>query len=301
MYYNCKIRIWGTVMIYIGNHVSVSKGYLAMGTHEVELGGNTFAFFPRNPRGGKSKSVSAEDIAALRDYIHENNFGKLVVHGAYTMNICAAKEETRANSREMLRDDLIKLQNLPGNYYNFHPGCHVGQGTEIGIKLIAENLVSVIDEVERESGALKNIILLETMAGKGSEIGGRLEELKSILDLTESLGGKGLRDKLGVCLDTCHIWDGGYDIKADLDGVLAEFDKVIGLDRLYALHLNDSKNVCCSHKDRHEKLGEGLLGEEALKTVVQHPLLQGRPFILETPNDDNGYAKEIATVKSWIK
>ena len=288
-------------MIYIGNHVSVSKGYLAMGTHEVELGGNTFAFFPRNPRGGKSKSVSAEDIAALRDYIHENNFGKLVVHGAYTMNICAAKEEIRANSREMLRDDLIKLQNLPGNYYNFHPGCHVGQGTETGIKLIAENLVSVIDEVERESGALKNLILLETMAGKGSEIGGRFEEIKSILDLAVSLGGENFKDKLGVCLDTCHVWDGGYDIKADLDGVLAEFDKVIGLDRLYALHLNDSKNVCGSHKDRHEKLGEGLLGEEALKTVVQHPLLQGRPFILETPNDDNGYAKEIATVKSWIK
>ena len=288
-------------MIYIGNHVSVSKGYLAMATHETKLGGNTFAFFPRNPRGGKSKTVPDEDIAALREYLINNRFGKLVVHGAYTMNICAAKEEIRTNSREMLKDDLIKLQALPGNYYNFHPGCHVGQGTEIGIKLIAETLVSVIDEVERESGKLKNKILLETMAGKGSEIGGKFEEIKSILDLAESLGGESLRDKLGVCLDTCHIWDGGYDITADLDGVLAEFDSVIGLDRLYAVHLNDSKNACGSHKDRHEKLGEGLLGEEAVKAVVQHPLLQGRPFILETPNDDEGYAKEIAAVKSWIK
>ena len=287
-------------MIYIGNHVSVSKGYLAMGTHEKKLGGNTFAFFPRNPRGGKSKAVPDEDIAALREFIINNRFGKLVGHGAYTMNICAAKEEIRANSREMLRDDLIKLQALPDNYYNFHPGCHVGQGIEAGIKMIAETLVGVIDEVERESGTLKNIILLETMAGKGSEVGGRFEELKSILDLAISLGGESYRDKLGVCLDTCHIWDGGYDIKADLDGVLAEFDKNIGLDRLYALHLNDSKNVCGSHKDRHEKLGEGLIGESTLISVVQHPLLQGRPFILETPNDDNGYAKEIATVKSRI-
>lgn len=288
-------------MIYIGNHVSVSKGYLSMGTHESKLGGNTFAFFPRNPRGGKSKSVSDEDIAALRDYIRDNNFGKLVVHGAYTMNICAAKEEIRANSREMLRDDLIKLQKLPDNYYNFHPGCHVGQGVELGIKLIAETLVGVIDEVEQKSGSLKNIILLETMAGKGSEIGGKFEELNSILDLAVSLGGESYRDKLGVCLDTCHVWDGGYDIKTDLDGVLAEFDKVIGLDRLYAIHLNDSKNIRGSHKDRHEKLGEGLLGKEALKAVVRHPLLQCRPYILETPNDDEGYAREISAVKGWIK
>lgn len=289
-------------MIYIGNHVSVSKGYLAMGKHEKKLGGNTFAFFPRNPRGGKSKAVPDEDVAALREYINENGFGRLVVHGAYTMNVCAAKEDIRANSREMLRDDLLKLQALPGNYYNFHPGCHVGQGSEAGIKLIAENLAAVIDEVESASGAeLKNIVLLETMAGKGSEIGKSFEEIKEIIDRAISLGGESLRSKLGVCLDTCHIWDGGYDIKNDLDGVLKEFDRVIGLDNLYAVHLNDSKNELGSHKDRHEKLGEGMLGNDALRAVVQHPLLQSRPFILETPNDDEGYAREIETVKSWIR
>lgn len=289
-------------MIYIGNHVSVSKGYLAMGKHEKKLGGNTFAFFPRNPRGGKSKAVPDEDVAALREYINENGFGRLVVHGAYTMNICAAKEDIRANSREMLRDDLLKLQALPGNYYNFHPGCHVGQGTETGIKLIAENLAAVVDEVESASGTeLKNIVLLETMAGKGSEIGKSFEQIKEIIDRAVSLGGESLRSKLGVCLDTCHVWDGGYDIKNDLDGVLKEFDRVIGLDNLYAVHLNDSKNELGSHKDRHEKLGEGMLGTDALTAVVQHPLLQSRPFILETPNDDEGYAREIETVKSWIR
>ena len=288
-------------MIYIGNHVSVSKGYLAMGKHECKLGGNTFAFFPRNPRGGKSKAVSDEDVAALREFINDNGFGKLVVHGAYTMNVCAAKDEIRANSREMLRDDLIKLQALPGNFYNFHPGCHVGQGAETGINQIAEALAAVIDEVESASGTkLQNIVLLETMAGKGSEIGKSFEEIKMIIDAAVSLGGESLRDKLGVCLDTCHVWDGGYDIKNGLDGVLREFDRVIGLDKLYAVHLNDSKNELGSHKDRHEKLGEGIIGADALKAVVQHPLLQDRPFILETPNDDDGYAKEIATVKSWI-
>ena len=289
-------------MIYIGNHVSVSKGYHAMGKHEKKLGGNTFAFFPRNPRGGKSKAVPDEDVAALREFIKENGFGKLVVHGAYTMNVCAAKEEIRANSREMLRDDLLKLQALPGNYYNFHPGCHVGQGAETGIKLIAETLAAVVDEVESASGTdLKNIVLLETMAGKGSEIGKSFEEIKEIIDRAVSLGGESLRSKLGVCLDTCHVWDGGYDIKNDLDGVLKEFDRVIGPDNLYAIHLNDSKNELGSHKDRHEKLGEGMLGTDALRAVVQHPLLQNRPFILETPNDDEGYAREIETVKSWIK
>ncbi len=289
-------------MIYIGNHVSVSKGYLAMGKHEQKLGGNTFAFFPRNPRGGKSKAVPDEDITALREFIKDNNFGKLVVHGAYTMNVCAAKEEIRANSREMLRDDLLKLQALPDNYYNFHPGCHVGQGNEAGIKLIAEALAAVIDEVESASSAkLKNIVLLETMAGKGSEIGKSFEELKEIIDIAVSLGGDSFKAKLGVCLDTCHVWDGGYNIKNDLDGVLSEFDRVIGLDNLYAVHLNDSKNELGSHKDRHEKLGEGILGTEALRAAVQHPLLQGRPFILETPNDDAGYAREIETVKGWIK
>ena len=289
-------------MIYIGNHVSVSKGYLAMGKHEQKLGGDTFAFFPRNPRGGKSKSVSAEGIAALRSFLDKNSFGKLVVHGAYTMNICAAKEETRANSREMLHDDLLRLQELPGNYYNFHPGCHVGQGTETGISQIAEALARVIPEVEQESGIpLQNKILLETMAGKGSEVGSTFEELKAILDLTASIGGEELRGKLGVCLDTCHVWDAGYDIKSELDGVLAQFDEIIGLQNLCAVHLNDSKNILGSHKDRHEQLGKGILGADALKAVVRHPLLQNLPFILETPNDDSGYAEEIKTVREWMK
>ena len=288
-------------MIFIGNHVSVSKGYLAMGTHEKKLGGNTFAFFPRNPRGGKSKSVSAEDIAALRFFLEENSFGKLVVHGAYTMNICAAKDEIRANSREMLHDDLLRLQALPGNFYNFHPGCHVGQGTEAGIMQIAETLAQVIHEVEQESGLpLQNRVLLETMAGKGSEIGGSFDELKAILDLTASFSGEDIFRKLGVCLDTCHVWDAGYDIQADPDGVLAEFDEIIGLENLCAVHLNDSKNTCGSHKDRHEQLGKGMIGADTLRGIVRHPLLQNRPFILETPNDDAGYREEIQTVRDWI-
>ncbi len=288
-------------MIYIGNHVSVSKGYLAMGRHESSLGGNTFAFFPRNPRGGRSKDTSPGDIASLRQYLSDNNFGKLVVHGAYTMNICAAKEEVRANSREMLRDDLLKLQTLPGNFYNFHPGCHVGQGIETAVGQIAEALADLIREVEEASQSpLQNKILLETMAGKGSEVGGSFEQLREIIDRAAALGGDDLRSKLGVCLDTCHIWDAGYDIQDDLDGVLREFDAVIGLDNLCAVHLNDSKNERGSRKDRHEKLGQGIIGADALKAVVRHPLLQDRPFILETPNDDSGYKSEIETVISWM-
>ncbi len=288
-------------MIYIGNHVSVSKGYLAMGRHESSLGGNTFAFFPRNPRGGRSKDTSPGDIASLRQYLSDNNFGKLVVHGAYTMNICAAKEEVRANSREMLRDDLLKLQTLPGNFYNFHPGCHVGQGIETAVGQIAEALADLIREVEEASQSpLQNKILLETMAGKGSEVGGSFEQLREIIDRAAALGGDDLRSKLGVCLDTCHIWDAGYDIQDDLDGVLREFDAVIGLDNLCAVHLNDSKNERGSRKDRHEKLGQGIIGADALRAVVRHPLLQDRPFILETPNDDAGYKSEIETVISWM-
>ena len=288
-------------MIYIGNHVSVSKGYLAMGRHESSLGGNTFAFFPRNPRGGRSKDTSPGDIASLRQYLSDNNFGKLVVHGAYTMNICTAKEEVRANSREMLRDDLLKLQTLPGNFYNFHPGCHVGQGIETAVGQIAEALADLIREVEEASQSpLQNKILLETMAGKGSEVGGSFEQLREIIDRAAALGGDDLRSKLGVCLDTCHIWDAGYDIQDDLDGVLREFDAVIGLDNLCAVHLNDSKNERGSRKDRHEKLGQGIIGADALKAVVRHPLLQDRPFILETPNDDTGYKSEIETVISWM-
>lgn len=289
-------------MIYIGNHVSVSKGYLAMGEHERALSGNTFAFFPRNPRGGKSKPVSEGDILALREFLKKNSFGRLVIHGAYTMNVCAAKAEVRANSREMLRDDLLRLQNLPGNFYNFHPGCHVGQGTDTAVSQIAEALAEIIAVVEDKSGAeLQNKILLETMAGKGSEVGKSFEELREIIEKTAQLGGEGIRKKIGVCLDTCHVWDGGYDVKNNLDGVLREFDSVIGLQNLCAVHLNDSKNACGSRKDRHEKLGQGQIGAEALKKIVRHPLLQNRPFILETPNDDEGYKAEIEAVKAWNK
>ena len=288
-------------MIYIGNHVSVSKGYLAMGRHESSLGGNTFAFFPRNPRGGRSKDVSPDDIASLRQYPAATNFCTLVLHRAHTMNVCAAKEDVRANSREMLRDDLLKLRTLPGNFYNFHPGCHVGQGIETAVGQIAEALADLIREVEEASQSpLQNKILLETMAGKGSEVGGSFEQLREIIDRAAALGGDDLRSKLGVCLDTCHIWDAGYDIQDDLDGVLREFDAVIGLDNLCAVHLNDSKNERGSRKDRHEKLGQGIIGAEALRAVVRHPLLQDRPFILETPNDDSGYKSEIETVISWM-
>lgn len=298
-------------MIYIGNHVSVTDGYEAMGKHEISLGGDTFAFFPRNPRGGRSKDITPEDIAALKALIAERNFGPLVVHGAYTMNLCSAKEEVRANSLEMITDDLVKLQQLPGNFYNFHPGSHTGQGTETGIRQIAEGLVAAINETEARSGSeLANIVLLETMTGKGSEMGGRIEELRAIIDraaeiangrITGQAGAvQNIDSKLGVCLDTCHVWDAGYDIVNDLDGVLEEFDRVIGLDYLKAIHINDSKNDCGARKDRHEKLGQGKIGADALKRVVRHPLLQGKPFILETPNEDEGYRQEIATIREWM-
>ena len=288
-------------MIYIGNHVSVTDGYEAMGRHEISLGGDTFAFFPRNPRGGRSKEVTPEDIAALRNLIRENGFGPLVVHGAYTMNLCSAKEEVRTNSLEMITDDLVKLQQLPGNFYNFHPGSHTGQGTETGIEQIADGLVTAITETERRTGTeLANTVLLETMTGKGSEMGGTFEELRVIIDRAAEIADGRLTAKLGVCLDTCHVWDAGYDIVNDLDGVLAEFDRVIGLEFLKAIHINDSKNDCGARKDRHEKLGQGVIGAEALKRVVRHPLLQGKPFILETPNEDEGYRQEIATIRSWM-
>lgn len=288
-------------MIYIGNHVSVTDGYEAMGRHEISLGGDTFAFFPRNPRGGRSKEVTPEDIAALRSLIKENNFGPLVVHGAYTMNLCSAREEVRTNSLEMITDDLVKLQQLPGNFYNFHPGSHTGQGTETGIEQIADGLVTAITETERRTGTeLANTVLLETMTGKGSEMGGSFEELRAIIDRVAEIADSRLTAKLGVCLDTCHVWDAGYDIVNDLDGVLAEFDRIIGLEFLKAIHINDSKNDCGARKDRHEKLGQGMIGAEALKRVVRHPLLQGKPFILETPNEDEGYRQEIATIREWM-
>lgn len=275
-------------MIYIGNHLSSSKGFLAMGKMATKLGANTFAFFTRNPRGGSAKEIDPEDAKALCEYMKANDFGPLVAHAPYTMNVCAAKEDIRKFSVDMLKDDLQRMEYVPGNYYNFHPGSHVGQGEEIGINLIADALNESLFEGQN------TIVLLETMAGKGSEVGRNFEELKAIIDKVE------LKQYLGVCFDTCHTWDGGYDTAGDIDGVLKEFDSVIGIDRLKAIHMNDSMNPQGAHKDRHQKIGEGYLGIEGLKSVVMHPLLQNKPFILETPNDDEGYAKEIELIKSWM-
>ena len=272
-------------MLYIGNHTSSSKGYLAMGKQTLANGGNTFAFFTRNPRGGKAKEIDPQDVQKFLQLSQENHFGKLVAHAPYTMNCTAAKENLRDFARETMADDLKRLELTPGNYYNFHPGSHVGQGAETGIDKIAEILNEVL--AERQS----TIVLLETMSGKGSEVGRNFEELREIIDRVEQ------KDKLGVCLDTCHVWDGGYDIVNNLDGVFAEFDRVIGLDRLKAIHLNDSMNGLGSHKDRHAKIGEGEIGLEALVRVIRHPVTKGIPFILETPNDDDGWAREIALLR----
>lgn len=276
-------------MYFIGNHLSSSKGYAAMGRAAIKLGGNTFAFFTRNPRGGKAKEIDPSDVEKFLKEAEENKLGKLVAHAPYTMNLCAAKEDIRNYSREMLADDMKRMEYTPGNYYNFHPGSHVGQGVEAGIDMIADALNSVLTKDQTTT------VLLETMAGKGSEVGRTFEEIRAIIDKVE------LNEKLGVCLDTCHVWDGGYDIVNNLDGVLEEFDKVIGLDRLKAVHFNDSMNECGAHKDRHEKIGKGKIGLEAMKRVALHPLLMGKPFILETPNDDAGYAEEIALFKSWME
>lgn len=272
-------------MIYIGNHVSSSGGFLSMGKQELSLGGDTFAFFTRNPRGGKAKDIDENDVEDLKNLLEENSFGKLVAHAPYTMNLCAAKEDIRKFAENMIADDLDRMEYLPGNLYNFHPGSHVGQGPEQAVEMISAVLNRNLRPDQHTT------VLLETMAGKGSEVGRTFEELKAILDRVE------LKDKMGVCFDTCHVWDAGYDIVSDLDGVLDEFDRVIGLERLKAVHLNDSMNECGSHKDRHQKIGEGKIGWEALKRVVRHPLLQDRPFILETPNDDDGYRKEIRMIK----
>lgn len=272
-------------MLYIGNHTSSSKGYLAMGKQMLANGGNTFAFFTRNPRGGKAKEINPQDVQAFLQLEQENHFGKLVAHAPYVMNCCAAKENLREFARETMADDLKRLELTPGNYYNFHPGSHVGQGAETGIAKIAEILNEVLTKEQSTT------VLLETMSGKGSEVGRNFQELRQIIDQVE------LKEKLGVCLDTCHVWDGGYDIVSDLDGVFAEFDQIIGLDRLKAIHLNDSMNGLGSHKDRHARIGEGEIGLEALVRVINHPATKGIPFILETPNDDEGWAREIALLR----
>ena len=273
--------------MYIGNHLSSAKGYEAMGKQAVRLGGETFAFFTRNPRGGKAKEIKPEDVEKFLEIAKEQHFGKIVAHAPYTMNACAAKENIRELAHTMFTDDLKRMEYTPGNYYNFHPGSHVGQGTETGITLIAELLNQVLHPEQTTT------VLLETMAGKGSEVGRNFEELQAIIERVD------LKEKIGVCLDTCHVWDAGYDIVEHLDEVLKEFDRIIGLERLKAIHLNDSMNPLGSHKDRHARLGEGQIGSEALQRIVCHEKLQGLPFILETPNDDEGYAAEIAMVKSW--
>ncbi len=275
-------------MINIGCHLSVSNGYEAMGKTMAEFGGDTFAWFTGNPRGGKSKDLDPLDAQKLQQMIKKAGFGKLVAHGSYTMNLCSANRQTRENGIEMLYRDLMKMENLPGNYYNFHPGSHTGQGIDAGIEQIAEGLNKVLWE------DMHTTVLLETMAGKGSEVGSKFEELKKIIDLVEC------SEKVGICFDTCHTWDAGYDLVNDIDGVLKEFDNIIGLERLKAMHFNGSKNERGSHKDRHEKLGHGMLGIDAMKRIAMHPLLQGLPFILETPNDDEGYIREIAMMKSWF-
>lgn len=276
-------------MFHIGSHISSAKGYAAMGRQAVRLGADTFAFFTRNPRGGSAKAISRPDVEQYLEIAGGHGFVKIVAHAPYTLNACAAKEEIRTFARETFADDLKRMEYTPGQYYNFHPGSHVGQGAEKGIELIAEMLNANLQSAQT------TVVLLETMSGKGSEVGRTFEELRAIIDRVE------LSDKLGVCMDTCHVWDGGYDIVNHLDGVLEEFDRVIGLGRLKAIHINDSMNPMGSHKDRHAKIGEGKIGLEAFGRIVRHPALQGLPFILETPNDDAGWAAEISMLRQMAQ
>lgn len=284
-------------MLTIGCHLSTSKGFAAMGETALSIGANTFAFFTRNPRGGNAKAIDLDDVAALQRILDDHAFGPLVAHAPYTYNPCSAKERAREFALEAMADDLQRMEVLPGNYYNFHPGCHVGQGAARGIELIADTLCQVMRPEQSTT------VLLETMAGKGTEVGGTFEELAAII---EAVGERApdVADKLGVCLDTCHVHDAGYDIVHDLDGVLETFDRAVGLARLRAVHLNDSKNPCGARKDRHEVIGAGYLGSEELGggievfgRVVRHPVLRDLPFILETPNELEGYAREIALLR----
>lgn len=276
-------------MLIIGCHLSSSKGFLAMGKTAVDIGANTFQFFTRNPRGGTAKPLDLEDVAAYRAFAKEHGLFPILAHAPYTLNCCAADPGLRDFARRTMADDLERLEHIPGSLYNFHPGSHVKQGAETGIALIAETLNQVLRPDQATT------VLLETMAGKGSEVGRSFEELRAILDRVELSG------KVGVCLDTCHVSDGGYDIVHDLDGVLTEFDSIIGLRRLKAIHLNDSKNPPGSRKDRHACLGEGTIGLEALGRIVRHPALKDLPFCLETPNDLPGYAREIALMREMAE
>ncbi|NLW11506.1 MAG: deoxyribonuclease IV [Clostridiaceae bacterium] len=273
-------------MLKIGCHLSASKGYLHMGEEALSIDANTFQFFTRNPRGGKAKDLDFEDIAAFRKLAEENNFAPILAHAPYTLNPCGKDDRVRAFAFEVMADDMRRLAHTPDSYYNFHPGSHVGQGIDRGIELICE----LLDVILKEN--IGPMVLLETMSGKGSEVGSRFEELKAIIDRAEH------SDRIGVCLDTCHVHDAGYDIVNDLDGVLAEFDRIVGLDRLKTIHVNDSKNPFGSHKDRHEKLGDGTLGFEAIAQVINHPALRDLPFYLETPNELDGYANEIRSLRS---
>lgn len=272
-------------MLHIGCHLSASRGFAAMGRQALELEADTFQFFTRNPRGSRAKDLDPADAAALRELLTAHRFAPLIAHAPYTLNLCGAEEKNRRFAQETMADDLSRLEHLPGQYYNFHPGSHVGQGIDAGIALIADGLNAILRPDQSTT------VLLETMAGKGTEVGGRFEELRAILDRVE------LGEKMGVCLDTCHVSDAGYDLIGDLDGVLTEFDRVIGLSRLKAIHLNDSKNPVGARKDRHACIGEGCIGLEALTRVVRHPALRELPFCLETPNELPGYAREIALMR----
>lgn len=276
-------------MLNIGCHLSSSKGFYHMGEESLSIAANTFQFFTRNPRGGSAKDIDPQDAQKLNELMKEKRFAKILAHAPYTLNACAKVESIREFAHNTMLDDLKRMEFVPGNMYNFHPGSHVEQGVETGIKLISDQLNAILWE------DMHTTVLLETMAGKGSEVGSRFEELREIIDRVE------LKDKMGVCLDTCHVYDAGYDIVGDLDGVLTQFDKIIGLERLQAIHINDSKNPFKSHKDRHEKIGEGSIGTEAFERIINHPALRNLPFFLETPNDLEGYAAEIKLLKSLYK
>ena len=272
-------------MLTIGCHLSSSKGYLAMGKEAVKIDANTFQFFTRNPRGAKAKAIDENDVERFLAFAKENGIERILAHAPYTLNACSADEHLRELARDTMADDLRRMEYTPGNCYNFHPGSHVGQGAEAGIAFIADMLNQILKPEQRTT------VLLETMSGKGSEVGREFEELREILDRVEC------KERMGVCLDTCHVWDGGYDIVNDLEGVIGKFDRIIGLEKLKAIHLNDSLNPLGAHKDRHAKIGEGCIGEEALKRVVTHPALKDLPFYLETPNELPGYAREIAVMR----